>query len=88
MRWQPSMSLVVELPQELAEPLESKATELNVDASRFVAELHLLVRVGELEVFAPADVRDYELEREPGETDEEYEAHQTALGAVFRAALR
>ncbi|SPP92840.1 hypothetical protein [Bradyrhizobium vignae] len=87
------MSLILELPQELAEPLESKATELNVDPSRFVAalvreKLRLPVKVGELEVYAPADILDYELEREPGETDEEYEANKATLGAVFRASLR
>jgi hypothetical protein len=50
--------------------------------------LRLPVKLGELDVFAPVDVLDYELEREPDETDEEYEANKAVFDAVFRAALR
>jgi hypothetical protein len=83
----------VELPAELAGPIESKASELNVDASRFVAaivreKLKLPVAVGELDVFVPADILDYEMERAPGESDEEFEAARAAYNALFTAALR
>jgi hypothetical protein len=87
------MSVIVELPDELASPIANKASELNVDASRFVAalvreKLKLPVKVGDLEVFAPADIMDYELEREPGESDEDYDAARSTFEAVFKAALR
>jgi hypothetical protein len=87
------MSLIFELPDDLTEPLEAKASELNTDTARFLAalireKLKLPVMVGELEVFAPADILNYELEREPGESNEEYEANKLAFGAVFRAAMR
>jgi hypothetical protein len=57
--------------------IENKASEFNVDASRFVAavvreKLGLPVKVGELEVFVSANILEYELERTPGEPDEDY----------------
>jgi hypothetical protein len=83
----------VEIPEDLVGPIESKASELNVDASRFVAavvreKLGLPVKVGELEVFVPANVLEYELERTPGESDEDYEATKATFHAVFSAALK
>lgn len=87
------MSVVIELPDELAGPVKSAASEMNVDPARYVAalvreKLHLPVKIGELEVFAPADIMDYELEREPGESEEDYEAAKATFGAVFKAALK
>lgn len=87
------MSVVIELPDELAGPVQSAASDLNVDPARYIAalvreKLRLPVKIGELEVFVPADVMDYELEREPGETDEDYEAAKATFGAVFKAALK
>ena len=83
----------VELPEDLVGPIENKASELNVDASRFVAavvreKLGLPVKVGELEVFVPANILEYELERAPGESDEDYEATKATFQAVFSAALK
>jgi hypothetical protein len=87
------MSVVIELPDELAGPIESAASELKVDPARFIAalvreKLRLPVQIGDLEVFAPADMTDYELEREPGESDEDYEAAKATFAAVFKAALK
>jgi hypothetical protein len=87
------MTVIVELPDELAEPLEARASELNVDASRYIAallreKLRLPVKVGDLEVFVPSDIMDYELEREPGESEADYEAAKSTFDAVFKAALR
>ncbi|MGO9359209.1 MAG: hypothetical protein ACLP1D_16335 [Xanthobacteraceae bacterium] len=87
------MSVVIELPDELAGPLQNAASELNVDPARYIAalvreKLRLPVRIGDLEIFAPADIMDYELEREPGESDEDYEAAKATFGAVFKAALK
>jgi hypothetical protein len=83
----------VEIPEDLVGPLENKASELNVDASRFVAavvreKLKLPVKVGELDVFVLANILEYELERAPGESDEEYEATKATFKAVFSAALK
>ena len=83
----------VELPDELAGLVESKASELKVDPARFVAaivreKLKLHVVVGELEVFAPADILEYEIERAPDETDEEFEAARASYAALFKAAIR
>jgi hypothetical protein len=83
----------VEIPEDLVRPLENRASELNVDASRFVAaivreKLRLPVKVGELEVFVPANTLEYELERAPGESDEDYEATKATFTAVFTAALK
>jgi hypothetical protein len=83
----------VEIPEDLVDPLENRASELNVDASRFVAaiareKLRLPVKVGELEVFVPANILEYELEWAPGESDEDYEATQATFKAVFSAALK
>ena len=60
----------IELPDELAGLVESKASELKIDPARFVAaivreKLKLPVVVGEFEVFAPADILEYEMERAP-----------------------
>jgi hypothetical protein len=51
----------VELPEDLIGPIENEASELNIDASSFIAavlheKLRLLVKVGELEVFVPANI--------------------------------
>jgi hypothetical protein len=83
----------VELPEDLAGPIESKASEFKTDASRFVAaivreKLRLPVKIGELEVFVPADILEYEMERAPGESDEEFETAKATYNAVFTAALR
>jgi hypothetical protein len=83
----------VELPDELAGLVESKALEFKVDPAHFVAaivreKLRLPVTVGEFEVFVPADILDYEMERAPDETDEAFEAARAAYGALFKAALR
>jgi len=83
----------VELPEELTEPVERKASELNVDVARFVAavireKLKMPVTIGDLEVFVPADIADYEMERAVGESDEDFEATRQMYGALFTAALR
>jgi hypothetical protein len=83
----------VEIPEDLIGPIENKASELNVDASRFVAaivreKLKLPVKVAELDVFVPANIVEYELERAPGESDEDYEATRATFKAVFSAALK
>lgn len=83
----------IELPDELAGLVESKASELKVDPAHFVAaivreKLRLPVAVGEFEVFVPADILDYEIERAPDETDEAFETAKAAYGALFKAALR
>jgi hypothetical protein len=83
----------VELPDELMGLVESKASELKVDPTHFVAaivreKLKLPVAVGEFEVFVPADVLEYEMERAPDETDEEFASAKAAYGALFKAALR
>jgi hypothetical protein len=83
----------VELPDELAGLVESKASELKVDPARFVAaivreKLKLPVIVGEFEVFAPADIFEFEMERAPDETDEQFEAAKATYGALFKAAIR
>jgi hypothetical protein len=48
----------------------------------------LPVKVGELEVFVPANILEYELERVPGESDEDYEATKATFKAVFSTALK
>jgi hypothetical protein len=83
----------VEIPEDLVGPLENKASELNVDASHFVAaivreRLRLPVKVGELDVFVPANILEYALERAPEESDEDYEATRATFKAVFSAALK
>ena len=83
----------VELPEELTEPVERKASELNVDAARFVAavireKLKMPVSIGDLEVFVPADIAEFEMERAVGESDEDFEATKQMYGALFTAALR
>jgi hypothetical protein len=83
----------VELPEELTEPVERKASELNVDVARFVAaiireKLKMPVAVGNFEVFVPADIAEYEMERAPSESDEDFEASKKMYGALFTAALR
>jgi hypothetical protein len=83
----------VEIPEDLVAPLENKASELNVDASHFVAavvreKLRLPIKIGELEVFVPANILEYELERAPGESDEDYEATKATFNAVFSAAVK
>jgi hypothetical protein len=88
-----TMGVIVEIPDELADAVESKASELKVDASRFIAalvreKLKLPVQVGVLDVFVPADVTEYQLEREPGESDDDYEAAKVTFDALFKAALK
>jgi len=83
----------VELPEELTEPVERKASELNVDVARFVAaiireKLKMPVAIGDLEVFVPADIAEFERERAEGESDEDFEAAEEMYGALFTAALR
>lgn len=43
--------------------------------------------VGEIEVSVPTDILDYEMQRAPGETDEELEAAEATYRALFTAAL-
>lgn len=81
----------LELPEDLAGPVENQAAELHVDASRFVAAIirenaQLPVRIGELEAFAPAD--SYDLECASHESDEDHEATAESLNAVFATALK
>jgi hypothetical protein len=81
------------LPDELAGLVESKASELRVDPAHYVAaivreKLKLPVSVGEFEVFAPADVLEYEIERAPDETNDEFEAASASYAALFKAATR
>jgi hypothetical protein len=85
--------ITIELPEELAGPVERKASELNVDVRRFVAavireKLKMPVSIGDLEVFVPADIADFEMERAAGESDEDFEAAKDMYGALFSAALR
>jgi hypothetical protein len=85
--------ITIELPEELAGPVERKASELHVDVTRFVAavireKLKLPVRISDLEIFVPADIADFEMERAAGETDEDFEATKDMYGALFSAALR
>ena len=46
------------------------------------------VPIGDLEVFVPADIAEYEMERAAGESDEDFEATKEMYGALFTAALR
>jgi hypothetical protein len=55
---------------------------------RCAREARAAVKVGELEVFVPANILEYELERAPGESDEDYEATKATFNAVFSAALK
>lgn len=85
--------ITVELPEELTDPVERKASELNVDVGRFVAavireKLKMPVTIGDLEVFVPADIKEFEMERAAGESDEDFEASKEMYGALFAAALR
>jgi hypothetical protein len=87
------MSVVIEIPDELASHVKSAALELKAEPNRYIAalireKLHLPVLIGDLEVFAPANILDYELEREPDESDEDYQAAKDTFGAVFKAAMR
>ena len=85
--------ITIELPEELTGPIERKASELNVDVARFVAavireKLKMPVPIGDLEVFVPADIGDFEMERAAGESDEDFEATKQMYGSLFAAALR
>ena len=46
------------------------------------------VRIGDLEVFAPADILQYELNRAPGESDEQFADAKDMYGRLFGAAMR
>jgi hypothetical protein len=86
-------AVVVEIPADLAEPLAEQAEALNVDVSRFIAavireKLRIPLKIGDLKVYAPADVLEYEMEREPGETDSEQDAAKAMYGRLFGAATR
>jgi hypothetical protein len=83
----------VSLPEELTEPVERKASELKVDVARFVAavireKLKMPVAIGDLEVFVPADIGEFEMERAVGESDEDFESTKEMYGALFTAALK
>jgi hypothetical protein len=47
----------------------------------------LPVAVGVFEVLVPADILEYEMERSPEETGEEFEVAKAVYGALFGAAL-
>lgn len=86
-------AITVELPEELTDPIKRKASELNVDVGRFIAavireKLKMPVAVGDLELFVPADIAEYEMERAVGESDRDFEAAKEMYGALFKAALR
>jgi hypothetical protein len=66
----------LELPEDLAGPVEDKAAELNVDASSFVAAI---IRE-KLDAYDP--------ERASHESDEDHEANAESLNAVFATALK
>ena len=46
-------------------------------------ELGMLNKQDDVSVIAPDDVRDYELVREEGESDEHYEARRELVGAIL-----
>ena len=85
--------LHIEFPDELARRIDSRASELDTDPERLVAAIirekfKMPVKIGDLEVFVPADILEYELERIEGESDEEYEATKATFDAIFSAALK
>jgi len=86
-------AILVEIPADVEGPLELQAGILNVDASRYIAavlreKLRVPVRVGDLEVFAPADILQYELNRASDESEEQFEEAKDMYGRLFGAALR
>jgi hypothetical protein len=81
-------AVVVEISPDLAEPLAEQAEALNVDVSRFIAAVRIPLKIGDLEVYAPADVLEYEMERAPDETDSEHDAAKATYGRLFGAATR
>jgi hypothetical protein len=86
-------AVLVEIPPDVEGPLEQQASVLNVDTSRYIAavlreKLRVPVRIGDLEVFAPADILQYELNRAPGESDEQFDEAKEMYGRLFGAAMR
>jgi hypothetical protein len=86
-------AILVEIPADVEGPLEQQASVLNVDAGRYIAavlreKLRVPVRIGDLEVFAPADILQYELNRAPGESEEQFDEAKDMYGRLFGAAMR
>jgi hypothetical protein len=86
-------AILVEIPADVEGPLEQQTTVLNVDTGRYIAavlreKLRVPVRIGDLEVFAPADILQYELNRASGESEEQFEEAKDMYGRLFGAAMR
>jgi hypothetical protein len=86
-------AVLVEIPADVEGPLEQQASVLNVEPGRYIAavlreKLRIPVRIGDLEVFAPADILQYELNRAPGESDEQLNEAKEMYGRLFGAAMR
>jgi hypothetical protein len=86
-------AVLVEIPADVEGPLEQQASVLNVEPGRYIAavlreKLRIPVRIGDLEVFAPADILQYELNRAPGESDEQFDEAKEMYGRLFGAAMR
>jgi hypothetical protein len=86
-------AVTLEIPSDLAEPLEKQAGAMHVEVARYITaiireKLRIPVKVGDLEVYAPADVLEYEMERAPDESDEEYQTAKALYGQLFGAATR
>ena len=86
-------AVIVEIPADLAEPLAEQAGALKVDVARFIAavireKLRIPIKIGDLEVYAPADVLEYEMERTPDESDAEHDAAKAMYGRLFGTATR
>ena len=86
-------AILVEIPADVEGPLEQQASVLNVDAGRYIAavlreKLRVPVRIGDFEVFAPADILQYELNRAPGESEEQFDEAKDMYARLFGAAMR
>ena len=86
-------AVLVEIPADVKGPLEQQASVLNVDTGRYIAavlreKLRIPVKVGDLEIFAPADILQYELNRAPGESEEQFDKAKDMYRRLFGAAMR
>jgi hypothetical protein len=86
-------AILVEIPADVEGPLEQQASVLNVDAGRYIAavlreKLRIPVRIGDIEIFAPADILQYELNRAPGESEEQFDEAKDMYRRLLGAATR
>lgn len=85
--------LTLDISSDVIVPLEMEAERLHLTVPQYVVaalreKLKIPVRIGDLEVFSPVNISDYEWRKVDGETEEDFERAKRTYDKLFGSAVR